>query len=105
MAVNFDTAHLSGVQLQIAEIIKGVLGANAKDGSNDSFIDPTNWTEKFGHDSLLVLVHDGGDLARFVNWDYGRYDLCQLLVKALDAHGFYIEQCTSWYAAVYRCSS
>lgn len=102
---SFSTSHLSGEQLEVANIVKAVLGPDALDGGNTSFVDPRDWLkrgEEYGLSSVLILVHDGGDLARYVNYDYGQYDLCQLLSDALAAKGYLIEQCTCWYAAVYK---
>lgn len=97
----FCTDHLDGEQLKIAKIIISVLGPKANDNGNNSFVPPSEWSEKFGRGSSLVLVHDGGDLAPYVNYDYGQYALCQELDSALEVAGYYVEQCTCWYAAVY----
>ena len=58
--------------------------------------------EQFGHGAALILVHDGGDLAPFCSYDYGCYSLIDALDKELEKEGYYKEQCTTWYTAVYK---
>ena len=58
--------------------------------------------EKYGLDAVLILVHDGGDLARFCNYDYECYRAIERLAAALGKAGYFIENCTGWYSAVYR---
>jgi hypothetical protein len=62
------------------------------------------WAERgedYGSDALFVLVHDGGPLAPYCNWDYCAYRAMDDLRDALAAEGVYAEQCTSWYSAIY----
>jgi hypothetical protein len=66
-------------------------------GGCDPFYSPTEWRERgerFGTESELVVVYDGGDL-QGISWD-------EELVRRLKAVGLFFEDCTSWYAAVYR---
>jgi len=101
----FDTAHLCGDALVAAKAVLKALGPNPCGSGVRAFWTPDEWiarNEKFGKDSLLILCHDGGDLAVMCNWDYGRYDLSRKLERELRRHGYYYEQCTSWYSAVYR---
>ncbi len=51
---------------------------------------------------MLVVVHDGGDLAPVFNWAYERYALIEELRVELERVGLFAEQCTSWYSAIYR---
>lgn len=74
-------------------------------GGCRTFYSPAEWAErgeKYGCDSLLVVVHDGGDVARTVNLNYGNYQSHDRLEGKLTEAGFYMEACTCWYAAVYR---
>jgi len=101
----FDTAHLSGDALVAAKAVLKALGPNPCGSGVRAFWTPDEWiarNEKFGTDSILILCHDGGDLAVMCNWDYGQYELFQKLEKRLKKHGYYCVQQTSWYSAVYR---
>lgn len=101
----FETDHLIGECYKVAEIVKGVLGSRANDGGNDTFFAPEVWKakgEKYGVESVLVLVHDGGDLAPYCNYDYMEYDKIDKLSDVLGKSGYYVENCTSWYSAVYK---
>ena len=52
--------------------------------------------------ALLVLVHYQSDpLIKFVNYDAGDYDSIEKLANALDAGGFFVEDKTGWWSAVY----
>ena len=73
-------------------------------GGTRAFYSPAEWRERgeqYGTKSVLVVVHDGGGLAPCCNLDYEAYDLHDALVKTLDKHGVWIEQCTCWYSAIY----
>lgn len=73
-------------------------------GGGGRFYTPDEWAdrgEQYGRSSLLVITHDGGDHAPAFNLDYGAYEFQDELVQRLRAHGLYVEQCTSWYSAVY----
>lgn len=106
---DFVTDHLNDEQKNIATIIKSVIkdvmGREAFGGGCRAFFTPDEWKarkEKYGLESQLVLVHDGGDLARFCSYDYQDYDAVECLSKALEKAGYFIEQCTTWYSAVYK---
>jgi hypothetical protein len=65
---------------------------------------PKEWRERgelYGLKSKLVIVHDGGDFAPYLNLDYGCYKLFDKMVEFFSKHGYYIEACTCWYSAVY----
>lgn len=59
------------------------------------------WDDQFGGDSEAIVVHDGGPAAPYFNFDYCQYEATQLMQDALAAKGYRVEQCTSWYSAVY----
>ncbi len=87
-----------------------VLGLMTEYGTTDTggcrtFYTPSSWAargEKYGRESALIVVHDGGDVASFFNadldWVVARIEAMR---RTLDALGFYAERCTSWYSAIY----
>ncbi len=70
-------------------------------GGCPAFKNPATWAEEFGRESILVVVHDGGCLAPIFNWDYDQEKLVEEMRQWLGKHGFWAEQCTSWYSAIY----
>ena len=73
-------------------------------GGGGRFYSPREWEdrgEEYGRRSALIITHDGGDHAVALNIDYGAYNVMEELAERLRAHGMYLEQCTSWYSAVY----
>jgi len=97
-------AELSEGGKKAAEAIRQLLGPHAYGGGCRAFYSPEEWHdrgERYGCESVLVLCHDGGDLARFCNYDYQDYDAVEKMSDALKGLGFYVESCTSWYSAVY----
>jgi hypothetical protein len=74
-------------------------------GGGGKFYSPAEWRERgeeYGLGSLLLVTHDGGDHAGAFNSDYEQDELHQRLHDRLSAHGFYAQQCTSWYSAIYQ---
>ena len=70
-----------------------------------AFYSPSEWKkrgEQYGLKSEMIIVHDGGDLAACCNLDYECYKLNEQFIEKLAEAGVYIEQCTSWYSAVYK---
>lgn len=89
---------------KILATVRETLGPNATGGGCRAFYTPKEWRargELYGTDALLVVVHDGGDLAPFFNLDYGAYKLFDKMWNALEPVGVWAEACTSWYTAVY----
>lgn len=73
-------------------------------GGCRAFYTPEEWAdrgEEYGQKAVLIVAHDGGDLARFFNYDYQSYEMIEEMRKRLDTAGVWPEQCTSWYSAVY----
>lgn len=73
-------------------------------GGCNAFYTASEWLAKgnsYGKDAALIVVYDGGDLARFFNPAYERYKLLQEMEKAIEAAGFYIQPCTHWSSALY----
>jgi hypothetical protein len=109
---DFDWSHLSGDSLRAAKVVLGVLhryfDRSATGGGCTAFYTSDEWRargEQFGKTSVLVLVHDGGDLAPICNPAYGQDTMSDDLVRSLHRAGFYREQCTCWYSAIYRDDS
>ena len=74
-------------------------------GGSKVFASPKEWAEKgekYGLNSHLIIVHDGGDIAKLCNPDYEEYDLMDKFQKFIDSLGYYLEGCTSWYSAIYK---
>lgn len=70
-----------------------------------AFHSPKEWEERgeiYGTKGELVIVHDGGDLAHIFNIDYENYDLFEEMRERLHKFDVFVEQCTSWYSAVYK---
>jgi hypothetical protein len=74
-------------------------------GGCRAFYSPTEWEtrgEQYGLKSVLIVVHDGGDLAPVFNLAYERGALHDELNKKLEESGLWCESCTSWYTAIYN---
>lgn len=69
-----------------------------------AFYTPEQWRERgeeHGGDALLILCHDGGDLAPLCNYDHCEYEAIERFAEALAARGLRVECQTTWYSAVY----
>jgi hypothetical protein len=106
---DFDTKHLRGQAKKAADVIVLHLTDfydHAPDGGGcRTFYTPAEWRERgesYGRDSVLIVVHDGGDAAAAFSWDYECHNLRESLSDKLAAMGLYAEQCTSWYSAIYE---
>lgn len=74
-------------------------------GGCRAFYSPQEWKdrdEEYGRNSVLIVVHDGGDHAPFFNYSYECYSLMEAMNAGLGQAGFYAEQCTAWYTAIYK---
>lgn len=106
---DFDTSKLTGEALRIADAVIAMItqdkgGEAPYGGGGCAFYTPEAWRERgeeYGCNAVLILVHDGGDLAMYCNYDYGAYKAIDRLADKLRAMGYYAEQCTSWYTAIY----
>ncbi|WP_422626945.1 hypothetical protein [Rhodococcus sp. (in: high G+C Gram-positive bacteria)] len=70
-----------------------------------SFYSPQEWAdrdEEYGLGSLLVITHDGGSHAVAFDPEYHGSGVQESFRKELSAIGVYVENCTSWYSAVYK---
>jgi len=68
------------------------------------FYSSKEWRERgesYGRNSILVVVHDGGDAFNWFNQDGGCFALTDKMDEELGKIGCYAEPCTGWYTAVY----
>ena len=83
------------------------MGSEFSTGGCKLFYSPKEWKdrgEEYGTESLLVVVHDGGDAAYWFNYDYMAYSMIDKMTKELQEKlNVYAEQCTCWYTAIYAC--
>ncbi len=78
-------------------------------GGCTTFYAPSAWQargEQYGCRSELVVVYDGSAVRRVMSMD-ACYDACsyepyEALQNALTAAGFFFEECTNWYSAIYK---
>jgi hypothetical protein len=109
---DFDTSNLSGKSKKVADgIVKWLtdrhksFGDKPSGGGCRAFYSPREWKERgesYGVDSLLIICHDGGDLAPLCNFDYECYSAMDAFRDFLrDKYDVYPEQCTCWYTAIY----
>jgi hypothetical protein len=74
-------------------------------GGCKAFYSPAAWKmrgEIYGEGSVLIVVHDGGDLSYIFNADHGFYDLNEAMYKQLEEAGFYAEAMNCWSTAIYK---
>lgn len=97
-------------------------------GGCKAFYSPEEWQDRkelYGTKSVLVVVYDGGDLRRFFNMDaaydssldykdflkgedrdlpkgFNMYGSVENMQESLRIAGFFAEECTGWYAAIYE---
>jgi hypothetical protein len=85
--------------------ILGVIGKVARKSVRpEQWCTPEEWSERgenHGLGSVLVVIHDGGNLARFFSYDHEDYRAIDRMDKALEAVGYYSEQMTTWYSAIF----
>jgi hypothetical protein len=73
-------------------------------GGCKAFYSPKEWREReedYGCDSVLVVVHDGGDHGDAFSYDRENYKIIEKMNEVLKPLGLYSEQCTIWYSAIY----
>lgn len=74
-------------------------------GGCKAFYSPKEWKQRgedYGLQSVLIVVHDGGDLSAVFNDMYAAPGVMEAAGKALKDAGFYSEPCTCWYTAIYE---
>jgi hypothetical protein len=69
-----------------------------------TFYSPQEWRERGEEElpmgTLLVVTHDGGDLAPYLNASYAQPDLYNGIRSSLKKLGYRLSQESSWYTAV-----
>lgn len=73
-------------------------------GGCTAFRSPSEWKErgeKYGTESALIVVYDGGSHRPYFTLDEECYDLVEKMQQALRKHGMRFEEATTWYGAVY----
>ena len=105
---NFEIpANLSDKGRVAAEIISDFCTEYDLSSGQQVFRDPSEWGGDYGHNSLLIVMHEGNDANRALSMDGayemngGNYSLYEALTDRLRNEGVYIEQCTRWHSAVY----
>ena len=90
-----------------AEAIVALMKAeleNPSGGGQKAFYTPEEWAargEAYGQGAVLIVVHDGGDQARYFNLDYEQYEAHDRMSRCLAKLDLHSEQCTCWYSAIY----
>ena len=107
---NFDTKHLTNndqrkIAQAIIKVAKEIFGDDASGGGCRAFYTPKEWKErgeKYGQDSKLIVVYDGGDLYPLFSYMSECREAQRKVDQALEELGYYHEPCTGWYSAVYE---
>jgi len=106
---NVKPEGLSKTGTKAYEVIMSVLKKHdaTYTGGCKSFYSPAEWKgrgEEFGLDAELIVVYDGGSLPPYFSLDhsYPHYTQYEIMRQALEAEGLYFEECTGWYAAIYK---
>ena len=106
---DFRTSHLRGDAKKLAESIKKLVrdmnGEEPDGGGSTAFVSPAQrrrmgWSPVKG--TVMVLVFDGGDLAPYMNPNYGdkaKYNAMQDLIRRM---GYWTEYETGVEASVYK---
>ncbi len=66
------------------------------------FYSPAEWMargESYGHNAALIVVYDGANAKEACRMDGRMYEPFK---AALDKAGFYVEECTGTYSAIYE---
>jgi uncharacterized protein (TIGR02996 family) len=115
---SLDPAWLAGVDRDLAippelsprgkvaaqVIVQFLLAEGLTRPGGRAFRSPEDWKEygEFGHDYLLVLVHDGGAIQSCVSREWGEQELIDRFENHLLRHGFVRKLCMAWYSAIYN---
>jgi hypothetical protein len=101
---DFETKTLRGKARKAAEIILNAAGP-VSGGGCKAFYSQKEWRdrgEEYGRKAVLIVVHDGGDLAPFFSWSYGQEEKQAAMRAALGKEKMWAEACTGWYTAIYE---
>jgi hypothetical protein len=89
--------------MSVKKLVENFAKENGLDlASGGGFKESKNWDGEFGQESLGIVIHDGGDMAPYINLDYECYSLEEKFTRFLSKHGLYHEPCTCWYTAIYK---
>jgi hypothetical protein len=89
----------------VLTVAEKMLGEPVNTGGCRAFYSPQEWEEReeeYGLNADLIVVHDGGDLTEFFDWNRCQYSWIEKMSEALEAKGYFVEQCTCWYSAIYK---
>lgn len=100
LALPTDTQHTITAYKAITKVLKACKATNT--GGCKAFYTPKEWAalgHRYNPHAILIVVHDGGDLAPFFNPDYENYRLIRKMNQAIEAAGFWTESadCTLTY--------
>jgi hypothetical protein len=88
------------------QIIKEFLASRGIVSEDENFCAPQKWNDRYGTNSELVIQYDGSSLRRVFSmdacYDARSYEPYEKLQELLAVSGLYFEECTGWYAAVYK---
>ncbi len=97
--------NLSVAGTSAYSVIMNILNKyEAESGGCRTFYSPSEWAErgeKYGKTSHLIIVYDGGDVGDFFNMNNEQYKMYEEMQDELRKAGFYFEECTGWYSAIY----
>jgi len=102
-------APLQGDALRVAEIVWNHAHvaedrtARLYTGGCPPFYTPDSWRERgeqYADGATLIVCHDGGALSEIVGPGHHLYALYASVERDLNAAGFYLEWCDSWYSRV-----
>lgn len=74
-------------------------------GNGSQLYSPKEWRDRgeaYGCASKLIIVYDGGEMGHYIDPNYGSYALMEKFCDYLAEHGYWVEPCTGWYAAIYK---
>lgn len=105
-----DMFHLKGEARLVAEYVLEAMtllndDAQPYTGGCRTFYSPAEWRqrgEEYGLESMLIVCHDGGDVATFFNYAHECDSRVEKMQEALERVGYWADPCTSWYTAIYR---
>lgn len=84
---------------EAAAVIRRVVGSDFPCSTREGF------DGEYGKGSILILFHEGHELNAYVNYDALQYDKIDELADALQEAGFWVQDCTGSYSAVYELDS
>lgn len=106
---DLDVNHLNNSQKQLAQLIistaKSLQQSEVYCGGCRAFYTPEEWIKRdelYGTNSMLIVCHDGGDMAKFFNYAYECVNYMEQMRLALKNNGYYAESCTCWYTAIFK---